>query len=179
MAPAKPGVPQREFERQTGTFMIVYTCQPWYVSTVPNDPGHLRQRIRALRQRLSDDLEAILDERPGMIRGHFGTRARVCGNPGCKCASGSLHESKYLSATVGGKTRQVHVPDGDEVTVASAVERYRHFRKRRTHLGIVDAELLQLVDALCVALLASYPPSDPIPQPAKRGRKRVKRARDG
>lgn len=136
-----------------------------------DDPSRLRQRVRALSERLRSLILALLSERPGLIRGTFGTRARVCGNPGCHCTQGHLHESKYLAATVGGQTRQVHVPAGDEVRVAQGVQRYQRWRRIRAEIAEYDAELTKLIDSLGLALLGSYPPDDPIPPPRKRGRK--------
>lgn len=144
-----------------------------------DDASQLRQRILALHGQRSDRLDSLLGERSGLIRGTVGTRARVCGNPGCHCTTGALHESKYLSAAVSGKTRQVHVPQRDEVMVTNAVERYQRFRQSRSELSRLDAELQRLLDALCVALLAQYPPDDPIPPPSKRGRKPSVKKRRG
>src|SRR3972149_923863 len=67
-------------------------------------------------------------------------------------AEGQLHESKSLTASVGGRARQVHVPAGDEARVAQGVERYRRWRRVRGEITEVDAEVLKLVDALGVAL---------------------------
>lgn len=116
-------------------------------------------------------VDKLLAERPGLIRGTFGTRARKCGNPACRCAKGQLHESKYLSAAVQGQTRQVHVPAGDEVRVAEGVDRYQRWRQTRGQIAEADAELIKAIDALGVTLLVAYPPDNPIPAPRKRGRK--------
>lgn len=136
-----------------------------------DDISRLRQRLRGVGEKLQRELEQLLSERAGLIRGTFGTRARVCGNATCRCTRGELHESKYLSASDGGRVRQVHVPASDEVAVAQGVERYQRWRELRGQVAEVDAELLRLVDALGVALLAPYPPGNPLPAPRKRGRK--------
>ena len=136
-----------------------------------DDISRMRQRLRGLGEKLQRELEGFLSERRGLIRGTFGTRARVCGNPGCRCARGELHVSKYLTASDGGKVRQVHVPSSDEVKVAQGVERYQRWRLLRAEIAALDVELLKLVDALGLALLAEYPPDNPLPAPRKRGRK--------
>jgi hypothetical protein len=74
-----------------------------------SDPSGLRQRLRAAEERRSRKLQRLVAERDGLIRGTLGVRARVCGHVNCRCAQGELHESKYLSAAVEGRTRQVHV----------------------------------------------------------------------
>jgi hypothetical protein len=134
------------------------------------DASRLRQKLVASEQRRAKQMELLLGERD-LIRGTLGTRSRVCGHPNCRCAKGELHESKYLSAAVGGRTRQVHVPAGDEVEVAAGVERYQRWRRLRTELVDLGAQQLELVDALGQAVLKPYPPDAPIPPPKRRGRK--------
>lgn len=135
-----------------------------------SDTSRLRLQLSALARRQAEQLELLLGERGPLIRGSLGVRARVCGNPGCKCARGELHESKYLSASDGGRTRQVHVPAGDEVTVTAGVARYREFQRRRARLAEFARQQLELVDALGRSLLAAYPPHKPLPPAKRRGR---------
>jgi hypothetical protein len=97
-------------------------------------------------------------------------RARVCGVAGCRCARGELHESKYLSASDKGRTRQVHVPAADEMEVQDGVERYRRFRKTRAELAEFAKEELKLAEQLGLSLLKPYPPGNPLPPPKRRGR---------
>src|SRR5881628_3566943 len=92
----------------------------------------LRQKLRQTNQRYQAVLEGIVAERGPLIRGSFGTRRRVCGVPTCHCARGELHESKFLTATERGQTRQVHVPAAEEAEVMAGVGRYRRLRKART-----------------------------------------------
>lgn len=136
-----------------------------------DDVSRLRQRLRALAEQLERQFLALVGERHGLIRGTLGTRARVCGNPGCHCSTGHLHESKYLAAAVDGRTRQVHVPAGDEVQVVAGVARYQRWRRTRSEIADCYAEALELVDALGSALLAAYPRDNPIPPAGRRGRK--------
>jgi hypothetical protein len=145
-----------------------------YVPTMGSDTSRIRQRLRATVDEIAQQLLLFLEERGPLIRGTFGTRARVCGNPGCRCARGELHESKYLTASDDGQARQVHVPAADEVHVAEAVERYRQFRRARTRLAKKLSEIrrkqLELIDALGNSLLEPYPPDNPLPPPKRRGR---------
>lgn len=137
---------------------------------MPKDLSRIRQLLRATGERQARRLRALVAEHPGLIRGTFGTRRRVCGRPNCRCVTrGELHESHYLSATVEGGTRQVHVPAGDEVMVASGVRRYRRWRQRQAELLELGAEQMSLLDQLFELLLEPYPPDDPIPPPRKRG----------
>lgn len=131
-----------------------------------------RQQLRQLGHAQQQQLELLLDEHGPLIRGAFGTRARKCGKPTCRCASGSLHESKYLTASDGDRVRQVHVPAEDEVKVAEGVRRYRRFWQARKKLAELAQRQLAIVDALGRSLLEPYPPSDPIPPARKRGRRR-------
>lgn len=139
------------------------------------DVSRLRQRARASNELRGRLLGALLAERAGLIRGTLGTRARQCGKAHCRCTRGELHESKYLSVGVEGRTRLVHVPGADEMQVATGVERYRRWRSVQVQIVEADRDLMKLLDALAVALLAAYPPGDPIPPPRKRGRRPKKK----
>ena len=139
---------------------------------VKQDPSALRQRLRRLEDQRASHVEQILDERGALIRGALGTRARVCGKPNCHCSRGERHVSKFLSAAVGGRTRQVHVPAGDEVAVAAKTARYRRARHLRGELADLGKQAVELVDALHACLLEPYPPHAPLPPPQRRGRKR-------
>jgi hypothetical protein len=146
------------------------------------DPSRIRRQLLDIHEEARRILDPILEERGPLIRGFLGTRARVCGKPSCRCARGELHSSKYLSASDGGQTRQVHIPGGDEVRVLAAVERYRRIRQARSQLaeklGVLTRRQLELVDRLCVSLLEPYPPDNPLPAPKARGRQRKGERRD-
>ena len=129
-----------------------------------------RKHLLETSEQIQQQLELLLEERGPLIRGSFGTRRRVCGNPGCHCARGELHESSYLTATDQGKVRQVHVPALEAAPVAAGVVDYRRFRKARTRLARLARKQLELVDELGNSLLKPYPPENPLPPPQKRGR---------
>jgi hypothetical protein len=138
---------------------------------VPERTSRLRQRLLQALERHQEQVEGLLDEKGPLIRGSFGTRSRLCGNPGCHCARGEKHTSKYLSATDGGKVRQVHVPAGEEEQVAAGVLRYRRFRQTEAKLMELGALELRLVGELGEALLKPYPPDNPLPPRSRRGRR--------
>jgi hypothetical protein len=138
---------------------------------VPERTSRLLQRLHQASERLQEQIEGVLEEKGPLIRGSFGTRSRVCGTPGCRCTRGEKHTSKYLTATDGGKVRQVHVPAGDEERVAEGVVRYRRFRRMRKRLVELEALVLELMDDLGRSLLLPYPPEDPLPPASRRGRK--------
>jgi hypothetical protein len=133
--------------------------------------SRVRQRLAEAAQRHLEQVEALLANKGPLIRGSFGLRRRVCGKPGCHCARGELHESNYLSASQGGKVRQVHVPESDVLEVSQGVARYRLFRLREAKLVELSALQLRLVSQLGEAELAPYPPEDPLPPRARRGRR--------
>lgn len=135
-----------------------------------DDTSRLRQQLLQVGQEQQRQLDLVLRERGPLVRGHFGTRGRVCGNAGCHCARGELHESKYLSASDGGVTRQVHVPAADEVMVSLGTAKYRAFQSARARLIEIAKQQLELVDRLGRSLLAQYPPGNPLPPPKRRGR---------
>lgn len=134
--------------------------------------SRLRQRLLEAAEQHREQVERLLREMGPLIRGSFGTRARVCGNPSCHCARGKRHTSKYLTATDGDRQRQVHVPAGDERRVAEGVSRYRRFKRAKKRLAEIGHQELELVEDLGRSLLAPYPPDNPLP-PAKRRRKKA------
>jgi hypothetical protein len=123
-----------------------------------------------MADQMREQLELLLEERGPLIRGSFGVRKRVCGNPGCHCTQGQLHESKYLSATDQGRVRLVHVPAVEEAKVATGVERYRRFQRGSARLARLAKQQLELLDELGRSLLEPYPPGNPLPPAKKRGR---------
>jgi len=146
-----------------------------YAYPVAERTSRLRQRLLQASEQHHEQVERLLDEKGPLIRGSFGTRSRRCGNPGCHCARGEKHTSKYLSATDEGRVRQVHVPAGEEDRVAAGVARYRRFWRMRKRLVQIGALVRELVDELGRALILPYPPKAPLPPPSRRGRK----AKDG
>lgn len=135
-----------------------------------SETSRLRQQLAEVGRESGRQLELLLGERGPLIRGSYGSRARVCGNPGCRCARGERHESKYLTASAGGKVRQVHVPARDEGAVADGVARYRRFRQVQARLAELAKVQLDLADRLGRSLLAAYPPDQPLPPATRRGR---------
>jgi hypothetical protein len=131
--------------------------------------SRLRQQLRQTAEKHQQQIERLVQEMGPLIRGTFGTRARVCGSPGCHCARGELHRSKYLSAPVAGATRQIHVPAGEEMEVQDGVARYRRFRLLRAELAVTAKEELDLAEQLGLSLLKPYPPGNPLPPPKRRG----------
>ena len=132
--------------------------------------SRLRLRLHQAAEKHQQQIDHLVGELGPLVRGTFGVRARVCGVAGCRCARGELHESKYLSASDGGRTRQVHVPAADEMEVQEGVERYRRFRKTKADLAEIAKEELKLAEQLGLSLLKPYPPGNPLPPPKRRGR---------
>lgn len=133
--------------------------------------SRVRQRLAEAAQRHLEQVELLLANKGPLIRGSFGSRRRVCGKPGCHCARGELHESKYLAASQEGKVRQVHVPESDVLEVSQGVAHYRRFLQSEAKLVELSALQLRLVSELGEAQLAPYPPENPLPPRARRGRR--------
>lgn len=136
------------------------------------DKSRLRQDILALEGERDRQLEFVLEERGPLIRGSLVKRKRVCGHPGCRCVTkGRLHVAHYLSLTVAGKTRPIHVPAASEREVKAGSGRYRRFRRARKLLVQLTAKQLKLIDRLGDALLEAYPPGEAIAPAGRRGPK--------
>lgn len=130
-----------------------------------------RQRLVETEAARAGHVETLLATQE-MIPGSFVTRARVCGKPGCRCAKGELHEAKYLSRSVEGRTRTAYVRGPDELEVKRKAERYRVFRQARAELMKLATQTAELADELEVALTEPYPPDSPPPKRASNGRRR-------
>ena len=135
-----------------------------------------RHRVSKLRQLLGQTeqareryLKVVLDAGP-LIEGSFVTRGRKCGKPNCRCASGELHYSKFVSRSVAGRPRQLYVPASEEVAVAGKTQIYRRVREARAELMKLAARTAELIDELVEALCEPYPS-----EPSKRKMKRSKR----
>ena len=99
------------------------------------DKSRLRQQIHSLEAERDQRLEVVLAERGPLLRGTVAERARVCGHPGCHCATrGELHVSPYLSVATEGSSRRLHLPASDVQRVQQGTERYRRFRQARARL---------------------------------------------
>jgi hypothetical protein len=133
--------------------------------------SRIRQRLAEAAQRHLEQVELLLANKGPLIRGSYGLRRRVCGKPGCHCVRGERHESKYLSASQDGRLRQVHVPESDVEEVSQGVTRYRRFREAEAKLVELGTLQLRLVGELGEAQLEPYPPGNPLPPRARRGRR--------
>jgi hypothetical protein len=142
--------------------------------------SRLRQDILGVESERDEELERILGERGPLVRGSVVVRERVCGHPGCRCVTeGRLHASPYLSVTVEGKSRSIHLRAADEQRVREASERYRRFRRARTRLVELTAKQLKLVDHLGNALLEGYPRGGRVEPAGRRGPKPKKKKKKG
>lgn len=115
------------------------------------DPSRLRQMLRELYSPNPNDLGIFLSDQP-LVRGTLYKHRRRCGKPQCRCASGDLHESLVLTATISSKTRfwKPALERVDELR--EYLERYRQFRRARAELIKGHAqrlrEMLRLIDAI-------------------------------
>lgn len=132
--------------------------------------SQIRQKLGQSQERYQAVLQGLVAERGPLIRGSYGTRARLCGVSTCRCARGERHVSKYLTASDGGQARQVHVPVSDEAEVAAGVARYRRFYEARAQMAKLGQLQLELVDDLGHSLLKPYPQNRPLPPAKRRGR---------
>ena len=84
-----------------------------------------RKRLLELAAQCQEQLQLLLYARSPLIRGSFGRRGRVCGNPSCHCTRGELHESLYVGQGAEGTTKMAYVPSDWEADVKDWVRRYQ------------------------------------------------------
>lgn len=128
------------------------------------DASRLRQQLVRTEESRDEHLQVLLEMRLALMRGSFVVVGKKCGKPNCRCTTGELHPTRYLSASEEGRTKIRYVPARDEVRVSEAADRYRRFREARAALAKLSTEVLSLSDALEVCLTEPYPP----PTPGKR-----------
>ena len=125
--------------------------------------SRLRQVIRQTEEARRLHVDALVSTQ-SLIEGSLVTIGRTCGKPTCHCAKGEKHYSKYLSRSVGGKTRLVYVPAGDEVQVSGKAGQYRQLRHARAQLVKLAAKTAELADDLQQALVEPYPAPQRLPR---------------
>lgn len=138
---------------------------------MPDEISRLRQLLARAEGRRKDAITRLLALRTRLLRGSLGERGKRCGNPNCRCARGELHRSHYLSASVDGRTRQVHVPAEQLDRVRRAAEAWHLFQGERSAVRDLADEEDRLLEQLALALLDSWPEESPLPPPGRRGRK--------
>ena len=131
--------------------------------------SRIRQLIRQTEEARGAHVDALVSTE-ALVEGSFVTVGRTCGKPGCRCAHGEKHFSKYLSRSVGGRTRLVYVPAGDEVRVQRMAQQYRQLRHARAELAKLAAKTSELADELQAALVEPYPDPEQAPKRARRKR---------
>jgi len=78
----------------------------------------------------------------GMLRGSLSVRAKVCGKPNCRCATGERHRELVLVISTKGKPKQLHIPRDQEATVRLWVKNYQ--KASRALQRIADLRLAVL-----------------------------------
>jgi hypothetical protein len=78
-----------------------------------------------------------------LLRGTLFTLRRKCGKPGCRCATGDVHESPALAYPAGGRTKTMTLAAEDVEEVAAALARYRAAREEID--SAADVEIANLV----------------------------------
>jgi hypothetical protein len=135
--------------------------------------SQLRHQIRRTEHARQRQVDRLLRAEE-MVVGSFVTLGRKCGKPSCRCASGELHYSKFLSRSEEGRTRLIYVRSADEVDVAQKAEQYRRFRKARAELMKLATQTAELADQLHAELTVPYPPPNRAP-----GYRRRRKSRGG
>lgn len=107
--------------------------------STPNQIKRLEER----RHKLT--LELVQTEQ--MIRGKFGVAYRRCGTPTCWCAEGKGHPVNRITWTEQAQSRTKAVAAEDIEWVRQRTEAYRHFRKQRQALRVLEHRINTALDA--------------------------------
>ena len=104
------------------------------------------EELRARRDEIRDQLASLGDLRPGSLVGRY----RRCGKPNCHCAreeGGGHGPSWSLTRGVGGRTVTRIIPPAAVPRTREQIAEYHRLRR-------LTAELVEVSDGLCDALLA-------------------------
>lgn len=111
------------------------------------DKSQLRKQLLESQEEVVSLLQLFM-QRPALIRGSVYKLRRKCGKATCRCQEGHLHESWVLSVPEQGRKRMRTVPEGKRLKWQQMADNYRCFRRARTRLIKLFAEILKLVDDL-------------------------------
>lgn len=78
-----------------------------------------------------------------LVRGNLSERSSKCGNPGCRCAKGELHNSLYLVQSHHGKLRQLCIPKVWHERIRKAVEDYQQMQQLIEEVSELEWQRLQ------------------------------------
>jgi len=111
------------------------------------DKSQLRKQLLESQEEVASLLQLFM-QRPALIRGSVYKLRRKCGKATCRCQEGHLHESWVLSVPEKGRKRMRTVPKEKRLKWQQMADNYRYFRRARTRLIKLFAEILKLVDEL-------------------------------
>jgi hypothetical protein len=124
----------------------------------PSKVSRLRQRLNDAADRYLSLVEGLVGERGPLLQGSFLRHGTRCGKPNCKCTQGELHNTAVLSVSEDGKRRSIYVRPPDRLEVERRTDRYRRFRRGRSELVKLHAEIVKIADELLASLLQPYVP---------------------
>jgi hypothetical protein len=101
-----------------------------------------REQTQRRRRALHEQLRALSYE--PLMRGSLVERSRKCGRPTCACArdASALHKGKFLTVSLDGRTRGLHVRPDDEGRIRAALTAYDKLWKIIN--GLTECELADL-----------------------------------
>lgn len=94
----------------------------------------LRQRLRALHAEIGEALQPLLGREP-LFRGYVYLNPRRCGNEGCRCASGELHDAWVIRTPSGRHQIKRTLKEEERGRLLPLAESYRAFRDGRRRLN--------------------------------------------
>ena len=97
------------------------------------------QEIKGRKDQLLKSLPAVNH----ILRGSLITRHVKCGKPNCRCATGTGHDSWYLSSFYHGKTQMDYVPAAWEAWVRTGLTNYEAVQDILSELTELNLELLR------------------------------------
>lgn len=127
--------------------VIVMGIQARSTSSADRD-SRLRQALYELRAELDGLLEVFVDREP-IMPGSIYELHRKCGKPSCRCANGTeSHSCTVISWTSRGRKRLRTIPEEQLGRLAELTRRYQLFRKARTRLVELHAQMLAIITKL-------------------------------
>ena len=115
------------------------------------DLPQIRKKIKDLNvERFKLEMEMINAlSRKSMLPGSVVEKYIMCGKEGCKCRKGSLHGPfYYLTYKENSKTKMIFLKKDVSKRAKILNDNYKSFRKLRARVGIINKDILSLMDEI-------------------------------
>lgn len=103
-----------------------------------------KKQILDISENINSHISDLLKAK-NIIKGTIYTQKKKCGNPNCKCASGTPHCAKILSCSYYGKTRLIPLTKYSDIELIEIEKQVKWYQKFRNNRAKVVSYFKQLI----------------------------------